>query len=83
MLYSCGRVAVISSHKGSDFYFDCSSDNQICKFTALRLRTSVLESACVGDAGGFLSLLASRSTFMETCFFMYKVLSHRLLRPEE
>jgi len=83
MLYSCGGVVVTSSHKGSDFYFDCASDNQICKFTALRLRTAVLWSACVGDAGGFLSLLASRSTFIETCFFMYKVLCHRLLHPEE
>jgi hypothetical protein len=27
--------------------------------------------------------LASRSTFMETCFFMYKALSHRLFNPEE
>jgi hypothetical protein len=74
---------VTSSHKGTDFYFNCASDSQICKFSALQLRTAVLGSACVGDAGGLLSLLASRSTFMEACFFMYKVLFHRLLHPEK
>ena len=51
MLYSYGGVVVTSSHKGTDFYFDCAS-NQVCKFTALLLRTAVLGSACVGDAGG-------------------------------
>jgi hypothetical protein len=63
--------------------FEGTSDDQICKFTAFLLRTAVLGSVCVGGAGGFLSLLASRSTFMETCFFMYKVLSYRLLHPEK
>ena len=82
MLYSCGGV-VTSSHMDIDFYFEGTSDNQICKFTALLLRTAVLGLACVGDAGGFLSLLASRSTFMETCFLMCKVLCHRLLHPEK
>jgi len=52
MLYSYGGLVVTSSHKGTDFYFDCASGNQICKFTALPLRTAVLGSACVDDAGG-------------------------------
>jgi hypothetical protein len=57
MLYSCGGVVVTSSHKVTEFYFDCTSDNQVCKFTALLLRSASLVSTCMGDAGGFLSLL--------------------------
>ena len=71
------------SHKRADFYFECASDNVICKFTAFLLRTADLVSTCIGGAGGFLSLLSSISTFMETCFFMCTVLSPRLLHPEK
>jgi hypothetical protein len=83
MIYLCGGVIMTSSLKGTDIYFEYANDNQICKSTTHLLRTTDLVSACIGDAGSRLSLSPSRSTFMETCFIMYKVLSQRLLHPEK